>query len=66
MNAVLNPLISEFDTEEQATSYARWFCAKVQKALDDPRPRIPHDEAVRRMEARLAALRQSHSQSNSH
>jgi hypothetical protein len=60
MNAVLDPLISEFDTQEQAASYDRWFRAKVQEALDDTRPRIPHDEVVRRMEARLAALRQSY------
>jgi hypothetical protein len=61
MNAVLDPIVSEFETQEQADSYDRWFRAKVQQALDDPRPSIPHDEVVRRMEERFAALRQSHS-----
>lgn len=32
--------------------YDAWFRKKVQEALDDPRPMIPHEEVVRRMEAR--------------
>jgi hypothetical protein len=60
MNAVLDPIVSEFETQEQANNYDRWFRAKVQEALDDPRPSIPHDEVVRRMEERFAALRKVH------
>ena len=51
MNARLDPLTSEFETEQQAASYDRWFRAKVQAALDDPRPAIAHDEVM--AEARL-------------
>jgi len=51
----LDPLIYEFDTEEEAASYDRWFRAKVQEALDDPRPGIPHDEAM----AQVAAIVES-------
>lgn len=36
--------------------YDAWFRKKVQEALDDPRPMIPHEEVVRRMEARRAEL----------
>jgi hypothetical protein len=46
----LDPLVSEFDTEEQAASYDRWFRASVQKALDDPRPAIPHDQAMKKLD----------------
>lgn len=46
MSPPLSPLVSEFETEEQAASYDRWFRAKVQASLDDPRPSIPHDEAM--------------------
>jgi len=53
----LDPLISEFDTEEQAASYDRWFRAKVQEALDDPRPAIAHDEAMKMVEEELARRR---------
>jgi hypothetical protein len=34
----LDPIISEFDTQEEADGYDRWFRAKVQASLDDPRP----------------------------
>jgi hypothetical protein len=61
MNAVLDPIVSEFETQEQADNYDRWFRAKVQEALDDSRPSVPHDEVMRRMEERFAALRKVHS-----
>lgn len=55
--ATLDPIISEFHTEAEAESYDRWFRAKVQEALDDPRPSIPHDEAMRQVQIRLEQLR---------
>lgn len=39
------------DIEEQADSYDRWFRAKVQAALDDTSPGIPHDEVMAEMQA---------------
>jgi hypothetical protein len=60
MNTVLlDPKISQFETQEQADSYDRWFCAKVQEAIDSKKSRIPHDEVIRRMNERLAKLRQT-------
>lgn len=50
MSTLLSPIVSEFETEEQATRYDVWFRAKVQAALDDPRPGIPHDEVMAEME----------------
>ena len=50
----LDPIISEFATEEQAASYDRWFRAKVQASLDDPRPSIPHDQVMAEMDAIIA------------
>ena len=38
----------------QAAEYDQWFREQVQAAIDDPRPSVPHDEAVRKMEAELA------------
>ncbi|WEK04820.1 MAG: hypothetical protein P0Y65_00760 [Candidatus Devosia phytovorans] len=56
----LDPLVSEFETQEQADSYDRWLMAKVERSLSDPRPSIPHDEAMRRVkEAIKAAARRS-------
>ena len=54
MNAVLSPIVSEFETEEQATSYDHWFRAQVQSSLDDQRPCIPHDQVMAEMDAIIA------------
>jgi DNA-damage-inducible protein J len=35
-------------TPANSEAYDKWFRAKVQEALDDPRPRIPHEEVMRR------------------
>ncbi len=58
MNAVLSPIVSEFETEEQAASYDRWFRAQVHASLADPRPTIPHDEVMAEMEAIIAEAEQ--------
>ncbi|ANN80904.1 hypothetical protein [Bordetella flabilis] len=55
MSTALSPIVSEFETQEQADSYDRWFRAKVQASLDDPRPSIPHDEAMALIRQKLAA-----------
>jgi len=64
MNTVttLDPLISEFETAEDEASYTAWLRAKVQKALDDPRPAIPQHQVMAEMDAliaRIAAERQN-------
>lgn len=57
MGPVPSPTFSEFETEEQAVSYDRWFRAKVQASLNDPRPAIPHDQVMARMDAIIDAAR---------
>lgn len=37
---------SEFATDEDAQAYDRWFRAKVQASLDDPRASTPHDQVM--------------------
>ena len=58
MNPVLSPIVSEFETEEQAASYDRWLRAKVQRAIDSEKPRIPHDQVMTEMRELLEAKRQ--------
>lgn len=58
----LDPIISEFETEEQAASYDRWFRAKVQASLDDPRPSIPHDQVMAEMDAIITDAEQHRKQ----
>ncbi|MGU9858963.1 type II toxin-antitoxin system RelB family antitoxin [Pseudomonas sp. LF245] len=59
MSIPLSPIVSEFETEEQAASYDRWFRAKVQASIDDPRPSIPHDEAMAEVERMLEERRKA-------
>lgn len=53
----LSPIESEFETTEDAEAYDAWFRAKVEAALSSTKPRIPHDEAMARLDERLEARR---------
>ena len=64
MGTPLSPIVSEFETEEQAASYDRWFRAKVQASLDDPRPSIPHDEVMAHMDAIIEKAEKRHKARN--
>lgn len=50
----LSPIESEFASTEEAEAYDVWFRAKVRQSLADPRPPVPHDEAVARIDQALA------------
>ena len=60
MNAVLSPIVSEFETEEQETSCNQWFKAKVEEALQSEKPRLPHDAAMAKVRATLEERRKAH------
>lgn len=49
-----SPIVSEFENEEQEQSYLRWLKAKVEASRADPRPPVPHDEAMARIRQILA------------
>jgi hypothetical protein len=53
----LDPIISEFETLEQEKNHNAWLSAKLQAAIDDSRPSIPHDQAMASVEATLEKLR---------
>ncbi len=59
MNAVLSPIVSEFETEEQESSYNHWFRAKVEEALLSKKPRLPHDVAMAKVQAMLEERRKA-------
>ncbi len=60
MSVALSPIVSEFETEEQAVGYDRWLRAKVEASLADPRPSIPHDQVMARMDAILEKAEKQH------
>ena len=55
----LSPIVSEFEAEEEARAYDRWFRAKVEASLADTRLPVPHDEAMARIRSRLEAFKGS-------
>ncbi|MGF6559600.1 type II toxin-antitoxin system RelB family antitoxin [Erwinia aphidicola] len=46
MTHKLSPIVSEFETQEQAESYDRWFRDKVETAINSKAPNSPHDEVI--------------------
>lgn len=49
----LDPIVSEFETEEEAAAYDKWFRAQVEAGLASTKPRIPHAEVMARTKATL-------------
>jgi hypothetical protein len=51
----LSPLVSEFETVEQAEAYLRWLESKVAASRADGRPTVEHDEAMKQIRAIIEA-----------
>lgn len=51
----LDPHVSEFETLEEAEAHDVWVRAKVQEALNDPGPLVPHDQVKAQAEAIVSA-----------
>lgn len=45
--------MTEAEEARNTAEYDQWLRAKVQAALDDPRPSIPHAEAMRQVRATI-------------
>ena len=54
----LDPIVSEFATEEEAEAYDAWFRAQVEAALNEKGPGVPHEQAMARI--RKTIERRSH------
>jgi hypothetical protein len=52
----LSPIVSEFETEEDAAAYDAWFRAQVETALASTAPRIPHEQ----VQAEVRAIIKKH------
>ena len=66
--AKLDPIVSEFESDEAAEAYDVWFRAKVQEALDSDEPDIPHEQVMAEARAIIAKYRDAPSRggSNTH
>ncbi len=49
--AKLDPIISEFESDEAAEAYDTWFRAQVEAALKEEGPGIPHEQVMAKMRA---------------
>jgi hypothetical protein len=43
----------------RAAAYSEWLAGEIEKAIDDPRPNLSHDEVMAEMDADIAALQRS-------
>jgi hypothetical protein len=57
MTAKRDPIVSEFETEEEEAAYNEWFRKKVKASLADPRPPVPHDQVMAELDEILKARR---------
>ena len=64
MSTQRSPIVSEFETEEQESSYDQWFRAKVEEALRSEKPRLPHDAAMAMVRAMLDERRKARANSS--
>ncbi|WP_423815363.1 hypothetical protein [Pseudomonas koreensis] len=60
MDPLFSTTVPDFESEEQAARYDRWFRAEAQKSLDDPRPSSPNEQVMAEMKALMAELRIKH------
>lgn len=47
--AKLDPIVSEFETDEDAEAYDKWFREQVEAALVEEGPGIPHEQVMAEM-----------------
>lgn len=52
-----SPIESEFPSAQEAEEYDRWFRAEVEAALKETGPRVPHDQVMAEMRAKIAAAK---------
>ena len=58
MSKTISPIISEFDTDEQAAHHDKWFKAQVTASIEDDQPCLPHDQVMAELEAIISEAEQ--------
>ncbi|WP_306606813.1 hypothetical protein [Azonexus sp.] len=58
MSKTISPIISEFDTDEQAAHHDGWFKAQVAASIEDDQPCLPHDQVMAELEAIISEAEQ--------
>jgi hypothetical protein len=55
--AKLDPIVSEFESDEAAEAYDVWFRAQVQAGMASTKPRIAHADVMARVRKTIAEKR---------
>jgi hypothetical protein len=55
--AKLDPIVSEFESDEAAEAYDVWFRAQVEAGMASTKPRIPHSDVMARVCKTIAEKR---------
>jgi len=55
MHAVLDPIVSEFDTQEQEERHTAWIRAELERRNLAPQELIPHDQVMAEMKILIAS-----------
>ena len=58
--AKLDPIVSEFATEEEAAAYDLWFRAQVEEGMRSKGPWIPNEEVMRDARQIVATAKARH------
>ena len=59
--AKLDPIVSEFESDEAAEAYDVWFRAQVEAALAETGPGIPHEQVMAQARAIIEKHKNAHS-----
>ena len=52
--------ITDFESEEEAAAYDKWFREQVEASLASTKPTIPHEVVVRQLRELLVRKRREH------
>lgn len=60
MNAVISPLVSEFETQAKEASYTAWLKEKIELARHSKKPLLAHDQVMTQARAVIELKKKKH------
>jgi len=48
---------AKMKSAHEAAAYDKWLKTEIQQAIDDPRPNLNHDDVMRELDERIAAIK---------
>ena len=60
MNALLSPLVSEFETKDKEANYTAWLKRKIDISRKSTKPLISHDQVMAEARRVIESKRKKH------